>query len=202
MAGLIESTDANAIIQEECGELYDMLVAGFQDYNITTGASQTVSAGQDYVSLPADFYKLRGVDLQSGADWVDMEPFSLSERNDLGTRRYMVHGDKLLIRPASEAPGTVVRLLYTPVCPPFTADTGTPFDDRGFAKRAILAAAIRFVQLEERDTGALERRLAAIDQRIEAMRMNRDSARPKRAQDTRRDLRYRLRHGYLPEELP
>lgn len=203
LVGLIDDADANEIVQEEVEALYDLLVGAFDDYNITISGNLTPSAGTDTVDLPADFYKLRGVDWLHNGEWRDLARFELGERNERGTRRYTIRGTKLVIAPASVAPSTTVRLLYVPQCPTFSDDvTAFGVDFMGFEKRVIHSAAARFLTMEKSDTTKQDRAVSEIDQRIETMRSKRDANRPKQATDRKRDLRYYLRRGIPFEEIP
>lgn len=202
MSGLVDSTELNPIVQEECEELYNRLVEAFEDYNVTISGELTPSAGTDYVSLPADFHKLRAVDWkQADNTFTDMERFELTERNDLYTQRYTLMGDRLLIRPQELAPSTTVRVYYVPTCPQFSDDVATPFNDRGFYKRVFLSGAIRLKAIAEKSTSDLERQLAAIDKQLEKARSQRDSNKPKRMVDNRRGLEYAIRRGWTGEDI-
>ena len=67
-------------------ELYDMLVtnATSEDYFLTSSTVSLVSGTQLY-SLPSDFYKLRGVDLNSGSDTFPLKRYNFPQRN-VGSR--------------------------------------------------------------------------------------------------------------------
>lgn len=202
-SGEVDSTELNEIVQDKCDALYDKLVLAFDDYNITTSAELTPSAGTDYVSLPADFKHLRAVDrkMTDGVTFSDLPRFELSERNDLLDTRYTVFGDRLMIRPANVAPTTTVRLYYTPKNYAFVDDVTAGFDDRGFFEWVYLAGAIKLKMMAEKDASDLERQLAAMDAAIEVIRARRDSANPKKMIDKRKGNFYYSRRGFGYEDI-
>src|SRR5512139_1095957 len=64
--------------------LYGLLVTKVEDYNITTAPEQTTDGLTDKLALPADFLKLRGVDLKTPgtpSGWTSLRPFQFAERN-------------------------------------------------------------------------------------------------------------------------
>ena len=65
MVNNIFVTDAelNGYLNNSWSELYDILVSKYQDDYFLTSTSITVSSGTSSYSLPSDFYKARGVDL-------------------------------------------------------------------------------------------------------------------------------------------
>jgi hypothetical protein len=87
-------------------ELYDMLItnATSEDYFLNSSTVSLVSGTQLY-SLPSDFYKLRGVDLNEGSDTFPLKRYNFPQRN-VGSRyavpyrfRYHLQGDKLRLTP-------------------------------------------------------------------------------------------------------
>ena len=76
----ISTAEANNYINLAYGELYDLLVSQFADYYSTT-VNFTLSGTNTY-ALPADFYKIRGLDyLISANNYVTVFPFNFNERN-------------------------------------------------------------------------------------------------------------------------
>ncbi len=107
-------------------ELYDLLVQKYgNDYFVSESSFPLVSGTAKY-GLPADFYKLLGVDLQvSGGDdgYVSLRPFTMAERNrhasaagnwlGVSSLRYRISGNDLWFTPTPDG-GQQVRLWYVP----------------------------------------------------------------------------------------
>jgi hypothetical protein len=162
--------------------LDDLLHKTWADYYVEevpvtfSGASHT---------LPADFYKLVAVDVQgTGAQWYDLKPYSLAERNTLRNAtgpvnpegvKYRLMGQELRFLPSMPA-GTSALITYYPQQPALVADSDTRDYPNGWEQRACLEAVILLLTKEERDTLALEKMLAAETKRIEDSAPLRDEA--------------------------
>ena len=196
MVSAVSTTVADSVIDEETAELYDMLVESHEDYATIVSATLTVAVSPaESVALPADLYKLRGVDVQSTAGtWREMAPFEWGDRNDISARSYEMVANNLYVRPSTLAPATVMRLWYVPTYTLFANDAAA-FEDRGFAKRIVLSAAIRFRRMEEADVTELTSALRDMDARIVRMARKRDLAHPRRARDVRKDRWYYARRN-------
>jgi len=172
-------------VQDSAAELYDILVASFQDYYVSVTADTVVASGQDSITLPTDFYKLRGVDRNVGARWVSIDPFSFAERNDrVGSLayddsgvRYRVQGGVAKLTPADQCQGTY-RVWYIPLMPALTLDADIFDDQNRWSDYVVVDAAIKALQKEESSTTQLERQKAALLKRIEDMAKSRDAGGP------------------------
>lgn len=80
----ISTSEWNVMISNSYKELYDLLVAAYgNDYYVASPYQFTVGNAQLY-SLPSDFYKLLGVDLQyssSPSGWITLKRFEFIDRN-------------------------------------------------------------------------------------------------------------------------
>lgn len=192
MVGSTFITDAtfNTFINDSIDEFWDLVVIANQGYG-QTSSTITVSSGASSASLPADFYKLRGVDdLNQGQDPITVHPYNFAERNDFTTYynlfdtyptsrvTYAIIGNSIEFKPTSNAPGSY-RLHYITVAPTLTADGDTIDTISGWHDLVQIDAAIKALQKEEASTTVLERRKAAIIERIETMVPNRDMGRPR-----------------------
>ena len=164
--------------------LYDLLVSKFEDYYVGDPTAFTVVSGASSYSLPADFYKLRGVDRDiGGGEYVEIFPFNFVDRNRkrLATRfrsietrvRYRIVGNKLIFTPADLAPGSY-QLWYVPRATDLTQDSDTVDGVNGWEEYIELDAAIKALIKEESDPSALMAERAKIEERIETMAANRD----------------------------
>lgn len=124
----ITTPEWNQYLSQSYKELYDMLVSAYgNEYYVKAPYTYTLTAEQFY-DLPADFYKLLGVDLQyssSPSGWVTIPRFEFIERNKYaypntaGTwlgysnLRYRIMADQLELIPVP-ASGQTARIWYIP----------------------------------------------------------------------------------------
>ena len=123
----ISDSELNSYINASYFELYDLLVQKYgNDYYMTEYSFQLVGNVSRY-PLPADFFKLLGVDLQiaGGPDsYVSLRPFTLAERNRYSTAnvqtwigvtnlRYRISGSDLWFTPSPQT-GQTIRIWYIP----------------------------------------------------------------------------------------
>lgn len=179
----VSDAELNAFINSAADELYDLLVSKHQDQYTTSSTFNTASGTEEY-SLPADFYKLVGVDLQIDSDWRTLDPFNFRERNyernrssftgvDSDLPRYWLRKDKLHLLPA---PSSVLsaKLWYVPTRTQLTLDADTLDGVSGWEEYVVTDAAIRCLIKEESDPSALMARKAELVQRIERAAKSRD----------------------------
>ena len=190
----ISDSELLSYINASHAELYDILVSKFEDY-YTIKTTTTVATGASTITLPSDFYKLRGVDFQLDTNtWVAVGKFNFIERNVLNrsiVRRgagfretqYRVIGGEIQIEPEDSAHGEY-RIWYTPLPTLLSADTDTVDGINGWEEYIVIDAAIKMLAKEESSTTHLEREKAAMLERIETMAANRDSGQPEKISDT------------------
>jgi hypothetical protein len=161
-----------ALFNEAYCELYDLLVTSFGDYYVSE-ASFNLTTGTFNYSLPADFYKLIGVDYQIGStptSYVTLKPYTEMERNGMmGT--------------VGNIPSGVIRLRYVPSPTQYTTGTEIVQGISGWETLLVIIMAIAMKEKEESDTGPLERQLARQMKRIEEASQNRDIGMPGRVND-------------------
>lgn len=179
-SGFISSAEAIRAVAFSYKALYDLLVKANEDYYLST-ATLTVTSGNS-TSLPADFYKLRGVDLYDGGRYHQLDPFDFNERH------YMEDDD---------VTGTY-RLWYVPVAATITATTDTVSGVNGWEEYIALDCAIKWRIKEESEVSDLKQEFAELKQRIEIMSRQRDASKPERIHDIYaggrdcQDIRYRI----------
>ncbi len=196
-------TDAefNSYINSSLAELYDLLVTNYgNDYFATTATITTVDGVERY-PLPADFYKLLGVDLAiqgtagtPSATYVSLRPFNMTERNRYTTAsvqtwvgvtniRYRLSANSLWITPTPQA-GQSLRLWYVPRVVALVTDADVADGISGWLEYVVVDAAIKALQKEESDVSVLLAQKAALVQRINGSAANRDAANPATVADT------------------
>ena len=187
----VSDAEFNRYIQGSYNELYGLIVEAYgDDYFIQTpsaGYQFTTDGTNSRFALPAAFFKLRGVDLQTQtpSQWTTLKPFTMAERNRLS-------GYSSPIPMA----GQVLQVLYTPLPTLPTQDADTIDGVNGWEEYIIIDAAIKALRKEEADVSALMAAKRDMIRRLESETQNRDSGMPHRVSDTslrsRGGMRYRL----------
>jgi hypothetical protein len=193
-SGFVRPAELDDLINSACQELYDILVSRFEDYYLEDPVSFSISSPADTVTLPANFYKLRGVDLQNaGGQWAPLKPFMFEERNllqnpiiytptGLAQGMYRVRKNLLQILGTGDNP-IQGRLWYIPA---FTrlVNAADTFDGvNGWERYVVVTVAIAMKSKEESDTTTLEAEKARLFDRINNLANNRDEGNPQRVQD-------------------
>lgn len=126
----VSDDEIRRYLDQSMYELYDLLIQKYgNDYYISSHDITTDGTDGGEFDLPADFYKLRGVDLSLPAagtnGWVTLRPFMFGERNRfvypntqvtfglMGNLRYHIQGDKIRFTPTPAA-GQTIRIWYVP----------------------------------------------------------------------------------------
>jgi hypothetical protein len=167
-------------------EYYDLLVATAETY-FTQTANITLSTTVSEYDLPADFYKMTGVDYQLQQNqYFTLMPYMEPERNTFGATNNVQAG--------------TVRIRYVPAPAIFADFTGTIDGQSGWEDYIPTHMAIQMLNKEESDTSALAGKLLRLEKRIQGMAQNRDQSFPAYTVDINRvnpygflqALRYRL----------
>jgi hypothetical protein len=181
-------------INEVVGELHDLIVMSYEDYELK---STTVSlvANTDSYTLPADFYKERGVELISGGLAYTLRPFVFRERNRYQmvpgisvdwrlNMRYQILGNKIRFVPMPDGAASVT-LWYIPQATMLSGDSDTLSLSvvTGWEAFIVLGAAIKALAKEEQDTSLLMAEKSEIAQRIRSAAQGRAGGEPQRVSD-------------------
>lgn len=184
-------------INQSYFELYDLLVAAFGNNYYTATPYQFQTNGTDqFYALPADFYKMLGLDLQLAAtqeSFVTIHKFEFIDRNRFAVPnfqsfygvtnlRYRIQGNNLMLTPIP-AGGQNLQLWYIPRMLTLSALTDTVDGISGWTEYIIVDGAIKCMQKEESDTSVLQGQKAALITRIEAMADTRDAGAPPKVSD-------------------
>jgi hypothetical protein len=183
-------------IDQAYTKLYDLIVSKFENYYIAEHSFITDGVNQFY-DLPADFYKLVGIDqLQnnsgSGDNALTVRPFNFNERNRYNNilfavtaaafYRYLIQGSKIKILPQPSV-GITFKLWHIPAPAKITTTAQLIDGIAGWEEVVILTAAVQIMNKQELDSSALKReQLEAMD-RVITMATERDAALPERVTD-------------------
>lgn len=188
-SGFISDSELVSYINSSYAQLYDLLVSRFEDYYTTT-TSSVVASGDNSISVPADFYKLLGVDYQlSGDSYTTVNKYNFQNRNRRDglartsqSRQYRLINNAIELLPKTNAQGTY-QLWYVPRITRLADDVDTLDGVNGWEEYIVIDTAIKMLSKEESDIAALLIEKRAMEDRIEAMANNRDSE-PETVTDT------------------
>ncbi len=195
----ITTVEWNSWINSAAFELYDLLVTAYDnEYHVAEPyVFQTDGVTQRY-PLPADFFKLLGVDVQvsnTTSGWLRVPKFNYGDRTKYmtpyqifyGVRtnlRYRLDGNNLWLLPIA-ANSQYIQVLYVPRMTQLVLDTDVIDGISGWEEYIIADVAIKAQTKREQDAsvyGALKADLAA---RIDQIAENRDAAAPGTVVDVR-----------------
>lgn len=200
-SAFLSTSEWNAAINASYEELYGLLAQKFgNDYFVAAPYSIATDGVNDAFALPADFFKLLGVDLQwpsMPTGWLTLQPFTFSERNRyalpnlqgfLGATnlRYRLRGPNVLFSPLPAA-GQNLRLWYAPRLTALVNDADTLDLVNGWEEYIVVDAARKALEKEESYEGAQVQAAAkaALIARLEAEAENRDATGGGRTADVR-----------------
>jgi hypothetical protein len=191
----VSDSELTSYINGSLAELHDLLIAAYCEEYVMNEQLITTTTNQLKYALPADFYKLRGVDVKTnvGDGWSTVKRFNFNRRNQASNTyafdllglpylEYRLVGSNILLN-RIPSPTTTLRLWYYPKVVKLVADSDTFDDVNGYAEYVILDAAIKMKEKEESDVRVLAGQKQAMKQRIEAMAQNRDANEPESVSD-------------------
>lgn len=166
---------------------YDMIVAAFEDYYLDDPTEFTILPGAAAeIPLPADFYKLAGLDKSISASFDRFYPLKKTrwrERNrtensfsSYGLRpqtSYRIFKDKIIFTPADGSDGAY-KLWYIPTVTPLVLETDTIETFNGFENILIVDVAIKMLNKEETDASMLLLERQRLESKMQEMLIDRD----------------------------
>lgn len=186
-SNFVKDSELNSYINNSIAELYDIIVEAYNSEYYVTSTEITLSSGGESISLPADFYNLKGVDIKiDNQDYISLRPFNFNERNrysELGVWdlagitnvRYRIVGDEIRFTPKADR-NVTVRIWYVPLATKLVADGDTLDDINAFSEYVIVDAAIKMMQKEESDVTVLFAQKVALEKRIRDRAKIRDAS--------------------------
>ena len=115
----IKYTDTyiNTEIQSAAAEWYELIADTHEGWWTKDGTVSTTGA-QQFVALPADCWRVSGIDLLSGSDYLTLDQITIADRNRFGTSNAQPRAYRLSSRGAElyPTPDTTytIRITYTP----------------------------------------------------------------------------------------
>jgi len=196
-SNFVTDTEWNSYINLANFELYDILIQKYgDDYFVASPYSFTTDGSTQQYTLPTDFYKFLGLDLQLGStadSFVTIRSFMFGERNryavpnfqsfyGVTNLRYRLTANTLFLTPIPAA-GQTLRLWYIPRSADLTADADVVDGYSGWQEYLILDAAIRALRKQELDVSVLLAQKQALIGRIESAAEGRDAGNPQKVTD-------------------
>lgn len=172
-------------------DLYNTIIQANNQY-FTTSYNISIVGGTDEYALPADFYKLDGVDLQIDATshrYLTLRPFMFQERNKFRSGlaftnspygqvfKYLLVANKIRFLPIPSMSGTV-QLWYTPSPTVITSLADTVEVIVGGDEYLSLTIAMAMLAKEESDTSTLNGKRLEVLQQLKNVLQSRDSGAP------------------------
>jgi hypothetical protein len=152
------------------------LISKFNDYKITS-TNLSVTANTDYITLPSDFLKMRGLDVIVNDQYITVQPFSFKQRNKR-TRQavftpysieYRLQGNHVVLLPKETATQYQYRLWYVPDYIPLSATTDTLqayMDSQAWYEYAIVDSAIKVLAKQDLDASVFIQQAAELKDHI------------------------------------
>jgi len=190
----VSDSELNSYINNSIAELHDMLIQAYGSDYYLSEHDFTTTTGTAAYALPADFYKVLGVDVKlNGTDFFTIKKFNFNERNkydDFGVWsvlgitavRYRVMGSNIRFTPTPDA-NADVKLWYVPIATKLVADDDELADFNAYSEYVIVDAAIKMLVKEESDASALYQQKKDLKRRIEEAANNRDASDPESVTD-------------------
>ena len=195
-SNFISTTEWNGYIANSYQELYGLITQRFgNDYftqSPSGGYTFTTDGINQFFALPADFFKLLGVDVQVSApgQWVTLKPFAFAERNRLTVTNSQI-----------PMAGQLLRVFYVPRAIVLTNDSDSVDGVNGWEDYIVVDACIKALAKEESDVSVFMAQKQELMRRIEGEAENRDAGMPFVTVDTfgrrARAMQYRINGNQL-----
>jgi hypothetical protein len=163
----VSDSELVSYINMAYSSLYDILVSRFEDY-YSERVPFTLSSSNEY-TLPANFYKLRGLDFNTGGRWNIVRKWNFEERNLVSDDLTSTYGS--------------YQAWIIPRITPLVLDVDVTADIMDFEEMIVVDAAIMMKDKEESPVDVLMASKQLLTQRIQGMGSNRDTQ-PDRVADS------------------
>lgn len=178
----IKYTDAyvNTEIQSSWAELYEVIADTHEGWWVKDG-TVTTSANVAFVALPADCWRVSGVDLLSGSEYLTLDQVTIADRNRFGTsnqqpRAYRLSSRGLELYPTPDTAYTI-RVTYTPTYTALADSAQVDFHN-DWHDYIIVGALKRLAERMKMPSAELASELERVKQRVIAGASQRKSAEP------------------------
>jgi len=198
-SNFIGDTELERYVNEAYFTWYDLVVAAFEDYYLADPTEFVIAAGGDAeFPLPADFYKLVGIDKAdspAGGRFYTLKKTLWRDRNRTTSTlsygrqpqpSYRIFKDKIVFTPPETAAGSY-KLWYIPQAV-IIADSEPPAISsietyNGFENLLIVDVVIKMLNKEESDVSALMQEKALLAAKLQEMLIDRDISNSERIEE-------------------
>lgn len=172
-------------INQSWAELHDELTQSVQDY-LMTSSTISVTNGTDTYSLPATFYKLRGIFITIGSSFIELNQFQIQELGKYqyaggwysdAPMAYHLQGSNIVFKPTPSGAYTVT-LYFTPAPARVSAGSDTFDGIAGWEEFVVWDAAAKVLARDERDPSYAQGKAREQLARITRMAATRNNAEP------------------------
>jgi len=175
----VTDAEITTYINSGCQDLYDILLKKFEDY-YTISATVVTDGIADTFALPADFYKLIGVDYLLNGLSQPMDRFNFIDRHKYRYNaqliRYRIIKNSLKFTPIP--PAQNITVWYAPAFTPLAVGADTFDGINGWEDIVVVDAAMKCLKKEESDISQLLIEKQELTAKIEEMANNRDQGNP------------------------
>lgn len=180
----VTDAELTTYINNSLCQLDMILVSKYNDYKLANVTGQVPNSSAQ-ITLPSDFLKLRGVDVQwipGNADgFISLMQFSFQHRNkklypvggNLGygpyQLEYRLQGNTIQLLPVAVATQWTFRIWYTPDYVPLVNSTDTLqtyMDSQNWYEYAVVDTAIKVLQKQDLDPGSFMAQKAELKEMI------------------------------------
>lgn len=186
----ITENELTTYINQANEELYDYLIAAWEDYSVTSSIL-TNDGTVNTLDVPVNCYKLRGLDRQiSGESWARIDRYNFKDRNQFvspfgiitnqlwNNVQYNWVGTDIQLIPQTQSAGTY-RIWFIPTLVLLVDDNDNIRSDlEKFADFIITSASIKCLAKEESDVSIFMAQLDLLKDRVKKMMPNKDDASP------------------------
>lgn len=154
----VTNSEIDSLIEEAYSVMYNRLVNTNENYFISS-TTLTLVAGTSIYSLPSDFLKLKGVDLNRNGLLYQLNQVPWEQRNKYQVisvayqsipTEYMFYNNSLRFVPVPNG-GYTVTVYYIPAPPKYISDSTTIDGVAGFEKYIVNYCAACIRDKEEKD---------------------------------------------------
>lgn len=200
----VSNSELTAWMNGSLAELYDLVVDQNKDFYVSTNTIAITSGNTEY-SLPTDFYRLVGVDIEdsSGQNYA-MRKYQFHERNlgqggsgDKLDARYRIINSQFHVSPSPTWSGSVY-VHYIPAPPSYATngdDDSCTFDFvAGWDEYVVLDCLIKFAGKDEQDPSIFMAQKETTRRRVVSMSQTVDDNEPDKVRD--------VENEYLQDRWP
>ncbi len=174
------NADVNKEIQRSFGEFYAIVDSTHEGYWDTEGTVATV-ASQRFIALPATTWRVKGVDILDGSDYIELRQVNVADRNKYSSTSDMPLAYRLSSRGVElfPTPNTAytLRVTYTPVAPALQEAVAVEWYN-GWEEYVIESTLQKLDRREGKPLGERDREIERLEKRIRSEATERKQQEP------------------------